>query len=122
MLNETGSVQYFNKSVVFLVAAKPTTLAELNVLSFFLPPYGSKMSKLGSNVIWAINFKSEIRTDLRGCLEVKGGLKISFSFWSPIAGSSFLTMNQCLQNSSRMSPKILKNQILHFPPYQLQLY
>ena len=34
----------------------------------------------------------------------------------------FLKFSKNLQKSSGMSPKILKNQILHFPPCQPQVY
>ena len=72
--------------------------------------------------------KSEVRSDLRGCLEVIVASKPHFLYLSPIHGSSFLllTRNKFLLNSSKMSPKIFKNfstnphkspsnQILHFP-------
>ena len=67
-------------------------------------------------VIWAINFKSDVRYDLRGCLEAIVTSKLHLCC-SLIDGSSFLLLlitNQFIQNSSkinqkssRMSPKIL---------------
>ena len=63
---------------IFLVAAKPTTLVETNSSSFFLLSFFliicPKMAKtvqtnMVAYVILAINFKSEVRSDLRGYLE-----------------------------------------------------
>ena len=58
-------------SAQFFVAAKPTTLEEVNVLSFsvfllaHLVQEGQNNSKkLWCHIVWAINFKSEVRSDL----------------------------------------------------------
>lgn len=39
-------------------------------------------------VVWAIIFKSEVRSDLQGCLEAIVASKHHFLGWAPIDGSS----------------------------------
>ena len=60
---------------------------------FFFPPFGPKKAKtvqtnIVAYVVWAIDFKSNVRCDLRGCLEVVLASKPHFLCWSPIDGSS----------------------------------
>ena len=62
-------------------------------------------------VIWAINFKYDVRCDLRGCLEAIGASKPHFFVGLQLMEvlNLLLTMNKFLQKSSRKSPKILIN-------------
>ena len=78
---------------VFLRAAKSTGLVEIScvVLSSFC--ICSKKGQTGqTNMVayvgWAINFKSDFRFDLRGCLEAALASKPHFLCRSPIDGSS----------------------------------
>ena len=57
----------------FLVAAKPSNFCRGELSFFFLSPFGPKRSKQSKQnmvayVVRAINFKSDFRVDLRGCL------------------------------------------------------
>ena len=84
--------------LVFLVAAKPTTLVEISgfFLSFIFFLLSHEVQKKVQTVqtnmvlyaIWATNFESEVRCDLRGCLEAIVASKPHFLCWSPIDGSS----------------------------------
>ena len=56
---------------------------------FFLIKVQKKAKTVKTNMVsWAINFKSEVRPDLRGCLEATVASKPHFLCWSPIDGSS----------------------------------
>ena len=77
----------------FLVAAKPTTLVEISGFFFLLyNEVQKKVQTVQTNMvayaIWATNFKSEVRCDLRGCLEAIVASKPHFLCCSPIDGSS----------------------------------
>ena len=77
----------------FLVAAKPSNSSRGELSSFFLLSKCKKRVKtvqtnMVAYVIWAINFKSEVRSDLRGCLEAIVASKSHFLCLSPIEGSS----------------------------------
>ena len=101
-------------TVDFLVAAKPTTLIERQIhLSFFLSFFLSSFflikvqrkaktvqTNMGTYVVWAINFVSEVRSDLRGCLVVTVASKPHFLCWSLIDGPS---------HNEPISPKLFKN-------------
>ena len=89
-------IESLSFSFTFLPAAKPTGLVEASyVLSFFffLPPFGPKRVKTAQTnmvayVVWDINFKSDFRIDLRGCLEAVLASKPHFLCWSQNDGSS----------------------------------
>ena len=70
-----------------------TTLMEMNFLSFFFliicPKEGQTVqTNMVAYKVWVTDFKSEVRSDLRGCLEAKMASKPHFLCWSPIDGSS----------------------------------
>ena len=80
----------FSSEILFSCGSEaPATLVELNVL---LLSSSKKMKKsfktaqtnMVAYVIWAINFKSEVRSDLRGCLEAIVASKSHFLCLSPI--------------------------------------
>ena len=58
-------------------------------------------------VVYAVNFKSEFRSDLQGCLEVTVASKPHFLCWSLIVVEvlCFLIMNLFFQNSSKNNQK-----------------
>ena len=88
--------------------------------------------KHGSIVVWAINFKSDFRFYLRGCLEAV--LASKHHFWEPLSEfwkffptklknmEGFLTKFIISFNFSKNRQKSPKNQILHFTPCQPQVY
>ena len=95
---------------LFLPAAKPTGLGETDflLLSFFFLKRCKKSFKTAKSVqtnmvayvVWAINFKSEVRSDLQGCLEATVASKhhilhlmevlnlLTTNSWAPIDGRS----------------------------------
>ena len=74
----------------FFVAAKPTTLLGTNSSSSNKVQRKDKtvQTNMVAYVVWAINYKSEISFDLRGCLEVIVASKPYFLCWSQFDGSS----------------------------------
>ena len=86
LVYKTGKVAKLS----YLVAAKPSNSSrgELSPSFFFLllsHEVQKKVQTVQTNmvayVVWAINFKSEVRSDLRGCLEAIGASKPHFLCW-----------------------------------------
>ena len=60
-------------------------------------------------VVCAIDFKYEVRSDLRACLEATVASKPHFLGWSPIDGSSIFSQRTIFSKVPQKSPKILKD-------------
>ena len=91
--------------IFFLPAAKPTGLVETDSSFFFFLIKVQKKAKtvqrnMVAYVVLAMNFKSEVRSDLQGCLEATVASKHHFlhlmevlnllttNSWAPIDGRS----------------------------------
>ena len=80
-------------------------------LSSFLTKFIKRGKTVQTNmvvyVVWAINFKSEFRSDFRGCLKVTVASKPHFLCWSPIKWSCLKLFSQW-PNFSKIFQMILQ--------------
>ena len=94
--------------VQFLLAMKPTALVELCFPSFLLFSFGPKRPKQCKQVVLAIDFKYEVRSDLWGYLEVTVSSKTNV--WSShkeqISRKVLQNHHKFLQKSSSLQIKI----------------
>ena len=94
----------------FLVAAKPTTLVEASCVPLSVNGLQKRAKTVQTSMAvyvgWAIGFKSEVRSDLRGCLEVIVASNIIFFvFLLLIETLNLLTMDQFLKKIFRNTPQ-----------------